>query len=133
MLLREMMLPGQLDDLRAALRLVSVPTMVRVQSPGRAVLGPDARGPHQRNRPGRRWAWCPRPELGDEEHQAEALLARAAVQARGGESTRAELEAAREAAVRIDSARLEVWAYLPDLTSRGRRHRPPAALVRPGL
>ena len=109
---RELMLPGQLDDLRRALRLASTPTLARARVLAElcwALMREDriseaGRAADELDALARR--------LGDEEHQAEALLARAALRARGGESTRAELEAAREAAVRIGSARLEVWAYL---------------------
>jgi tetratricopeptide (TPR) repeat protein len=109
---RELMLPGQLDDLRTALRLVSTPTLARAQVLAElcwALMREDriseaGRAADELDALARR--------LGDEEHQAEALLAWAALRARGGESTRAELEATREAAVRIGSARLEVWAYL---------------------
>jgi DNA-binding CsgD family transcriptional regulator len=109
---RELLLAGQLDDLRAALRLVSAPTLARAQAlaqlcwallredrTGEAALAADELDALARR-------------LGDEEHQAEALLARAVLRAREGENTRAELEAAREAAVRIGSGRLEAWAFL---------------------
>jgi DNA-binding CsgD family transcriptional regulator len=113
-LLRELMLPGQLDDLRAALRLVSAaaPALARAQVLAElcwALMREDrlaaaVRAADELDDLARR--------LRDEEYQAEALLARAALRAREGENTRGELDAARQAAVRIGSGRLEAWAYL---------------------
>ena len=111
-LLRELMLPGQLDDLRAALKLVNGPSPERARvlremcwalmredrlaESGQAIDELDTLAR----------------QLADEEHQAEVLLARATLRGRGGENTRADLEAVRAAAVRAGSARLEAWAYL---------------------
>ncbi len=109
---RELLLTGQLDDLRAALRLVSAPSIARAQILAElcwALMREDRIT--EAGRAADELAALAR-RLGDEEHQAEALLARAALRARGGENTRADLEAARQAAVRIGSGRLEVWAYL---------------------
>jgi DNA-binding CsgD family transcriptional regulator len=111
-LLRELMLPGQLDDLREALRLVSAPTLARAQVLAELCwalmredrLADSAHAADELDTLARR--------VGEEEYQAEALLAQAALRAREGENTRAELEAARKAAVRVGSGRLEAWAYL---------------------
>jgi DNA-binding CsgD family transcriptional regulator len=109
---RELLLAGQLDDLRAALRLASAPTLARALVLAQlcwALLREDRTG--EAGRAADELDALAR-RLGDEEHQAEALLARAVLRARQGENTRADLEAAREAAVRIGSGHLEVWAYL---------------------
>jgi len=146
-LLRELMLPGQLDDLRAALRLVSAPATVSVPAATASAPADTASAPADTvSAPATASAAAPtlaRAEvlaelcwalmredrladavraadelddvarrLGNEEYQAEALLARAALRAREGENTRGELDAARKAAVRIGSGRLEAWAYL---------------------
>ena len=111
-LLHELMLPGQLDDLRAALQLASGPSPERARVLSQlcwALMREDrlseaSQAADQLDALAR--------QLGDEEHQAEALLASAALRARGGENTRADLEAARAAVVRAGSAPLEVWAYL---------------------
>ena len=109
---RELLLAGQLEDLRAALRLVSAPTLARAQVLAQlcwALLREDRTG--EAGRAAEELDALAR-RLGDEQAQAEALLARAVLRAREGENTRAELDAAREAAARIGSERLEVWAYL---------------------
>jgi DNA-binding CsgD family transcriptional regulator/tetratricopeptide (TPR) repeat protein len=111
-LLRELMLPGQLDDLQAALDLVRAPTLTRAQVLAQlcwALMREDriseaGQAADELDALAR--------QLGDKEYRAEALLARAALRAREGEGTRTELEAAGEAAVRTGSARLESWAYL---------------------
>ena len=109
---RELMLAGQLDDLRAALRLVSAPTLERTQVLAELcwALMREDRISEAEQAAAELGALARR--LGDEDHQAEALLARAALRGREGESTRAELDSARKAAVRTGSTRLEVWAYL---------------------
>ena len=111
-LLQDLLMPGQVDDLHAALTLASASTQVRAQILAQlcwALMRED------RCRESERLAEELRDlarRLGDEEHQAEAAMALGALGARKGENTIAELRGALEAAVRIGSGRLQVWAYL---------------------
>jgi tetratricopeptide (TPR) repeat protein len=111
-LLQDLLMPGQIDDLQAALALASAPTQMRAQILAQlcwALMREDRCGESERLagelRDLARW-------LGDAEHQAEAAMALGALGARNGKDTIAELHGALEAAVRIGSGRLEVWAYL---------------------
>jgi DNA-binding CsgD family transcriptional regulator len=111
-LLQDLLMPGQVDDLQAALTLASAPTQVRAQILAQlcwALMREDRCGESERLA-GELGGLARR--LGDEEHQAEAAMALGALAARKGENTVAELRGALEAAVRIGSGRLEVWAYL---------------------
>ena len=109
---QDLLLPGQLDDLGAALALASAPTRVRAQVLARTcwALKREDRCEESERLAGELHELASR--LGDQEHLAEAQMALAALQAGEGEDTVVELESAREAAVRAGSGRLEVWAYL---------------------
>ncbi|HYZ56149.1 MAG TPA: hypothetical protein VE733_21980 [Streptosporangiaceae bacterium] len=109
---RELLLPGQLDDLRAALRLAGAATKVRAQVLAQLCWALRREDRHQeaeqlagelRSLAGR---------LGDEELEAESVLLVAAVGAHKGEDTLAELQRARDKAASIGSGHLQAWAYL---------------------
>jgi DNA-binding CsgD family transcriptional regulator len=109
---QELLLPGQLDDLREALRLVSAPSLVRAQVLARlcwALMREDRYEESERMAVDLR---ALARQLGDEEHEAEADMALAALGARRGEDTMAALRGAQEAAGRVGSGLLEAWAYL---------------------
>jgi DNA-binding CsgD family transcriptional regulator len=109
---QELLLPGQLDDLRAALRLASVPGRVRAQVLARlcwALMREDRYTESEQMAVDLR---ALAGQLGDTEQQAEADMALAALAARRGEDTVAALRSAREAAARAGSGTLEAWAYL---------------------
>jgi DNA-binding CsgD family transcriptional regulator/tetratricopeptide (TPR) repeat protein len=111
-LLQELLLPGQVEDLRAALALASAAGEVRARILAQlcwAVMRED------RYDEATRLATELRDlagQLGDEEHRAEAAMALAAIGAHGGEDTVAAVRRAGEVAVAVGSGRLEVWAYL---------------------
>ena len=109
---RELLLPGQLDDLSEALPLASGPTAVRariIAQYGWALRRADRNGaaePYADELSGLA------DKLGDEELRAEAAMLLAAVAAHKGEDTVAALLRARDVAARLGSGHLEVWAYL---------------------
>jgi DNA-binding CsgD family transcriptional regulator len=109
---QELLLPGQLDDLWAALRLASAPSRVRAQVLARLcwALKRENRYEESERLAGDLRALAG--QLGDEEHQAEAAMVLAALGAYKGEDTVATLRGAREAAARAGSGLLEAWAYL---------------------
>jgi len=109
---RELLLPGQLDDLRDALRLASEPTTVRARIIAQycwALRREDRNGAAE-HYAGELSALAS--QLGDEERQAEASMLVAAVAAHKGEDTIAALLSARDVAAKLGSGHLEVWAYL---------------------
>jgi DNA-binding CsgD family transcriptional regulator/tetratricopeptide (TPR) repeat protein len=109
---RELLLPGQLEDLREALRLASAPTPVRAHvmtQLGWALRRADRHTEAERTA---RELSELATRLGDRERQAEATLLLAAVGAQRGEDTAAQLRAAREQAAALGAGQLEVWAYL---------------------
>jgi DNA-binding CsgD family transcriptional regulator len=108
----ELMLPGQLGDLRAALRLASAPTRVRAEILARlyGALTREDRDEEAQQLAGELRALAGR--LGDQERQAEALLVLATLGARQGEDTVADLQRARDTAARLGFRFLEVRAYL---------------------
>jgi ATP/maltotriose-dependent transcriptional regulator MalT len=109
---RELLLPGQLDDLEAALRLARAPTRVRAQAMAQlcwALRREDRHGEAEQFAGELRDLTD---RLGDEELQAESVLLLAAVGAHEGKDTVAALRDAREKAAAIGSGHLEVWAYL---------------------
>lgn len=109
---RELLLPGQLDDLREALPLASGPTAVRariIAQYGWALRRADRNGAAE---PYADELSALARRLGDQELQAEASMLLAAVAAHKGEDTVAALLRARDAAARLGSGHLEVWAYL---------------------
>jgi ATP/maltotriose-dependent transcriptional regulator MalT len=109
---RELLQPGQLDDLREALRLASEPTPVRARILAYYCW---ALRREDRNAAAERYVTelsALASQLGDEEGQVEASMLRAAVGAHKGEDTVAALLRARDAAAKLGSGHLEVWAYL---------------------
>ncbi|HZC42328.1 MAG TPA: AAA family ATPase, partial [Streptosporangiaceae bacterium] len=109
---RELLLPGQLDDLRAALRLAGAETPVRARvmaQLGWALRREDDHEEAERLA-GELRALADR--LGDLESQAEAVLLLAAVAAQQGADTLPALWRARDEAARIGNGHLELWAYL---------------------
>ena len=109
---RELLLPGQLDDLSAALPLASGPTVVRariIAQYGWALRRADRNGAAQ---PYADELSALADKLGDEELQAEAAMLLAAVAAHKGEDTVTALLRARDMAASLGSGHLEVWAYL---------------------
>jgi len=132
---QDLLLPGQLDDLGAALALASAPTRVRAQVLARTcwALKREDRCEESERLAGelRELASA----LTDQEHLAEAQLVLAALRARNGEDTAAELQSAREEAVRAGSGRLEAWAYLTitDVLEGGGEHELAIQAGRQGL
>jgi hypothetical protein len=109
---QEMLLPGQLDDLQEALRLAAAPSLVRAQVLARLSWALMREERYSESERLARELRALAGRLGDEEHRTEAELALAALGAYRGEDTVADVRAAREAAARIGSGSLEVWAYL---------------------
>jgi len=109
---QELLLPGQLDDLRAALRLASAPSRVRAQVLARLCWALMREDRYEESERLARDLLALAGQLGDGEHQAEAVMALAALGAHRGEDTVAALRGAREAAARAGSGLLEAWAYL---------------------
>jgi DNA-binding CsgD family transcriptional regulator len=109
---RELLLPGQLDDLRAALALASAPTLLRGQILAQLcwALRREDQGHKAERFAGELDALAGR--LGDEELRAEATLLLAAVAGQKGEGTLEALQAARAAVARTGSGPLETWAHL---------------------
>jgi len=109
---QELLLPGQLDDLHAALRLASAPSLVRAQVLARLCW---ALKREDRCAESEQMAVDLRAlagQLGDEEHRVEADMALASLGALRGEDTMAALRGAQEAAQRAGFGLLEAWAYL---------------------
>ena len=109
---RELLLPGQLDELREALRLAAAPSRVRAQVMAQVCWALRREDRHQEAARLAVELRALADELGDEECQAEAEMLLAAVGALRGEDTFAALYRARDQAARIGSAQLEAWAYL---------------------
>jgi DNA-binding CsgD family transcriptional regulator/tetratricopeptide (TPR) repeat protein len=109
---RELLLPGQLDELREALRLAAAPSRVRAQVMAQVCWALRREDRHQEAARLAAELRALADELGDEECQAEAEMLLAAVGALRGEDTFAALYRARDHAARIGSAQIEAWAYL---------------------
>src|SRR5215468_783213 len=109
---RELLLPGQLDDLHAALWLAAGPTPVRARIIAQYCWALRREDRNDEAQPYAAELAALARQLGDEERQAEAAMLVAAIAARNGEDTVADLRAARDAAARLGSGHLEVWAYL---------------------
>src|SRR5579862_1080876 len=109
---RELLLPGQLEDLQAALRLEGAP------SRGRAQIIADlcwALRREDRHEEAERLAGELRDlarQLGDEELGAEAAMVLAAEGAHRGQDTGAALRGALATLAALGSGHLEAWAYL---------------------
>lgn len=109
---RELLLPGQLEDLWAALRLASGPTRVRAQIIAELCWALRREDRHlEAEKLGGELAGLAR-QVGDEECQAEAMLLLAAFGAQRGEDTTAALWAVRDKAAELGSGHLEAWVYL---------------------
>jgi ATP/maltotriose-dependent transcriptional regulator MalT len=109
---RELLLPGQIDDLRTALRLASDPSRVRAQVMAQLCWALRREDRHQE---ASRFAGELRAladQLGDEESRVEAAMLLAAVRAHEGQDTVAALEEARRTAASIGAGHLEAWAFL---------------------
>jgi ATP/maltotriose-dependent transcriptional regulator MalT len=106
------LLPGHIDDLRAALRLAGTTTALCAQ-----ILGQLARALMLQNcdeeaaRPAQEMRALAE-RLGDQECQTEAVITIAQLGNRKGEDTITALQSARETARSIGSARLELRAYV---------------------
>jgi pentatricopeptide repeat protein len=119
---RELLLPGQLDDLHAALRRTEPDTRVRAQ-----VLAQLCWALRREDRPAEAERFAAElaalaRRLGDGQCLAEAMLVQAAVAAQHGEETLAALWAVRDQAADLGDGHLETWAYLTAsyvLVSRG--------------
>ncbi len=101
---QDLLLPGQLDDLRAALRLASAPTQVRAHILARlcwALMREDRN--EEAGRSGEELRALAE-RLGDEERLAEAQMVMAVLGAKNGDDTVAALLAARDAAARAGRA-----------------------------
>jgi DNA-binding CsgD family transcriptional regulator len=109
---RELLLPGQLDDLHAALRLAAGPTPARARIIAQYCWALRRADRNDEAQPYAAELAALAGQLGDEERRAEAAMLLAAIGARNGEDTVAELRVARDAAASIGSGHLEVWAYL---------------------
>jgi DNA-binding CsgD family transcriptional regulator len=109
---RELLLPGQLDELREALRLAAAPSRVRAQVMAQVCWALRREDRHQEAARLAEELRALADALGDEECQAEAEMLLAAVGALRGEDTFAALYRARDQAARIGSAQVEAWAYL---------------------
>ena len=109
---QDLLLPGQLDDLHAALRLASAPNLVRAQILARlcwALKREDRYAESERMAVDLR---ALAEQLGDEEHRIEADMALASLGALRGEDTMAALYGAQQAAQRAGFGLLEAWAHL---------------------
>jgi DNA-binding CsgD family transcriptional regulator len=109
---RELLLPGQLSDLRRALRLAGTATRVRAQVIAQLCWAMRREDRHQEagRLAGELRALAG--QLGDLECDAEARMLQAAAGAHHGHDTTAALESARGMAARIGAGHLEVWGYL---------------------
>jgi DNA-binding CsgD family transcriptional regulator/tetratricopeptide (TPR) repeat protein len=110
MMRQQVLLPGPVDDLQAALRLARAPNRLRAEILGhlsRTLLLEDRREEAKRTAE-EMLALAQR--LGDQERQTEALIALALLGAREGHDTVAALQHARGTARRIGSGRFELRA-----------------------
>ena len=109
---QELLLPGQLDDLRAALRLASAPSLARAQVLARLCWALKREDHYAESEHMAMDLRALSEQLGDEEHRAEADMALASLGALRGEDTVAAMRGAQQAAERVGSGLLEAWAYL---------------------
>jgi DNA-binding CsgD family transcriptional regulator len=132
---RELLLPGQLDDLRSAERLATGPTPVRARVIGQLAWALRREELHDDAQRYAAELTGLAAALGDQEREIEAELLRVAAGGHRGEDTAAALLAARDRAASLGLGQLEVWAYLTGghvLEGLG-RHRDAIALGRDGL
>jgi hypothetical protein len=109
---QELLLPGQLDDLRAALRLAGAPSLVRAQVLARLCWALKREDRYAESEQMAVDLRALAEQLGDEEHRVEADMALASLGALRGEDTMAALRGTQEAAQRAGFGLLEAWAYL---------------------
>ena len=107
---RQLLLPGDVDDLRAALRLASAPTRVRAQILGQLSGALRIRYEYLEAERLAEQMQALAARLGDEEIQVDASMRVALAQAGRGRDPTADLRAAAEKARRIGAGRLEVHA-----------------------
>jgi len=107
-----LLLPGQLDDLHAALGLASAPSLVRAQILARLCWALKREDRFAESEGMALDLRALAEQLGDEEHRVEADMALASLGALRGEDTMAALRGAQEAAERAGFGLLEAWAYL---------------------
>src|SRR5204863_446697 len=109
---QDLLLPGQLDDLHAALGLASAPSLVRAQILARLCWALKREDRYAESEGMALDLRALAEQLGDEEHRIEADMALASLGALRGEDTMAALRGAQEAAERAGFGLLEAWAYL---------------------
>ena len=109
---RELLVPGQLEDLRAALRLAAAPTSMRAQVIAQLAWALRREDRHDEAEGLAAELCALASRLGNEECETEASLLSAAIRAYQGEDTTGEIRSAGDEAARIGSARLEAWAWL---------------------
>jgi DNA-binding CsgD family transcriptional regulator len=109
---QELLLPGQLDDLQAALRLAAEPNLVRAQVLARLCWALKREDRYTESEQLAVDLRALAEQLGDEEHRIEADMVLAALGALRGEDTTAALRGTQEAAKRAGYGLLEAWAYL---------------------
>ena len=107
---QQALLPGPVDDLQTALRLASSPDRVRAEILGQLSRALWLRGRDEEAKRAAEELTALAHRLGDQEYQAEALMALAQIGAREGHDVIAALLEARETARRIDSVQLEMRA-----------------------
>ena len=109
---RELLLPGQLDDLQRALRLAGAPTRVRARLIAQLCWALRREDRHEEAEQFSAELLTLADQLGDDECRAEAMLLQAAVAAQKGADAADALWSARDMAASIGSGHLEAWAYL---------------------
>src|SRR5690242_619433 len=109
---QDLLLPGQLDDLHAALGLASAPSLVRAQILARLCWALKREDRFAESEAMALDLRALAGQLGDEEHRVEADMALASLGALRGEDTVAALRGAQEAAQQAGFGLLEAWAYL---------------------
>jgi len=109
---QDLLLPGQLDDLHAALRLASEPSLVRAQILARLCWALKREDRYAESGQMALDLRALAGQLGDEEHRIEADMVLAALGALRGQDTIAALRGAQEAARRAGFGLLEAWSYL---------------------
>ena len=110
MLRQQALLPGPVDDLQTALRLARSPDRVRAEILGQLSRALWLRGRDEEAKRAAEELTALARRLGDQEYQAEALMALAQIDAREGHDVIAALLGARETARRIGSVQLEMRA-----------------------
>ena len=107
---QQALLPGPVDDLQTALRLASSPDRVRAEILGQLSRALWLRGRDEEAKRAAEELTALAHRLGDQEYQAEALMALAQIGAREGHDVIAALLEARETARSIGSVQLEMRA-----------------------